>query len=165
MSQGNDWCDDERGDPSSDVELERLEPTANRRTAGALPPGPLLRHQDVDARRADAADALGAGERLLQERDGLARGAVDLGVLGGVARRRVREPLALDVEVVAALAALHGGERMRVGQLVVVGGWRKGLLEGRGLVVAGLELGVRKRRQRRSRDGHGRLGHLLGRLG
>ena len=71
--------------PSSDIELEGLEPTPNRRTARTLPPGALFCHQDIDTRRTDTAYTLGAGERLLEERDRLARGTIYLSVLGGVA--------------------------------------------------------------------------------
>ena len=105
---------DERGPGRlPNVELERLETASNGGAPGAFPARSLLAHQDVDTGLAETADALGTGVRLPQHRDSLAGGAVDLGVLGRVARRRVRQAPRFDVEIVSAFTALDRRERFR----------------------------------------------------
>lgn len=70
---------------SPDVQLERLESTPYSSAARAFPPRSMLGHEHVDAGLADAADTLGAGVGLLEQRDALARGAVYLDGVGGEA--------------------------------------------------------------------------------
>lgn len=72
------------------VELERLEAAAYRGASGAFPSRTLLADQDIYTRLTETANALGACIRLPQQRDALACGAVDLRVLGRVARGRIR---------------------------------------------------------------------------
>ncbi len=97
-----------RRERSSNIELKRLEPAANSGTAGALPPGSVFYHEDLDAGGAEAADALGAGVGIPERRDTLAGGTVDLRVLRRVGGRRVGEAAGAHVKVFAALDAGEG---------------------------------------------------------
>src|SRR3569833_398830 len=75
--------------PSSQVELEGLVAAPDCGTPGTFPSSALLADEDFDSCLAEAADALGAGIRLLQRRHALACRTVDLGVLRRVARGRI----------------------------------------------------------------------------
>lgn len=144
----------------SNIQLEGLKAAPYRSTAGTLSPGALLAHQDVDAGLAQAAYALSAGVRLLEQGHTLAGGAVDLRVLRRVARRRVGKASGLDVEVLAALATLDRWERLR--GLRVVGRRCQRLLQ-RGCLVA-LEGMLREWGQRCPVDGDGGLRDLTGKI-
>ncbi len=89
---------------------------------------PLLAHEDVDAGLAQAADALGTCIRVLQHGHALAGGAVDLHVLGRVARGRVGQAAGLHVEHVARSRRSRQTGRAR--GLLDVGRGGEGLLQG-----------------------------------
>lgn len=72
----------------ADIELERLESTANGGASGAFPTGALLGHENLDAGRAETADTFSARIGILQKREALARGAVDLDGLRRICGRR-----------------------------------------------------------------------------
>jgi len=63
------------------VELEGLETAANSGTTGAFPSSPLLSHKNVNTSLTEAANALGASIRLLEEGQVVTRGAVNLRIL------------------------------------------------------------------------------------
>lgn len=134
--------------PSSHFQLKGLEPSANRGTARALPTGAVLGHEDLDAGRAEAANAFRAGVGALELRHALAGGAVNMNDGGrGIGWRRIVEPARCHVEVVAALDRREGICAVRVGRR-----GREGLLQRRRLVAAVLDmlLLLLQRRQRAS---------------
>jgi hypothetical protein len=66
---------------SSDIELERLEPTADSCAARTRPTCSLFCHQNLNTGMTDATDTFRAGERVFEQRNILARGTVDLRIL------------------------------------------------------------------------------------
>ena len=111
-----------------DIELEGLEATAYRAAPRALSPRALLAHEDIDARLAQPADALGACIRLTQHRDALTCRAVNLRVLRRVVVTggRVGQAAGVHVKDLSALTAFDRWEGFR--GLLGVRGRSQGLL-------------------------------------
>jgi hypothetical protein len=164
VSFQRDGLSTRNGKPSSNIQLKRLEPPPHRRTPRTLPPGSLFRDQHIHALPTNAANALRTRIALFQRTNALARGAVDLDLLGAEAWRGVREAVTvresrLGVEV--QRFGLDGGEGDRiVGWVDVVVGRSEGSLEGRGGVA--LEVGGGEGGQGGAGDGLGGVGDLRG---